>query len=117
MGVKIDMGNVKISGSARWLNNASIRENEDTVISMNGVEILENAAVLENLNIEPFLKELQTAVNKTDVNSPEYNSMKQIVESRDKNKDTIVKMIAKHIGTFSQGVLENVLAAYISRGW
>ena len=44
MGLKIDMGNVKISGSARLLNNASIRENEDTVISMNGVEILENAA-------------------------------------------------------------------------
>ena len=54
MGVKIDMGNVKISGSARLLNNASIRENEDTVISMNGVEILENAAVLENLNIDLF---------------------------------------------------------------
>lgn len=43
--------------------------------------------------------------------------MKQIVESRDKNKDTIVEMIVKHIGAFSQGVLENVLAAYMSRGW
>lgn len=117
MGIIIDMSNAEIGGSAQVLNNAGIRGNEDATVSLNGAKIMDKADVLENLRIEPFLEELQTVVSETDVNSPEYGSMKQIVESRDKNKDTIVEMIVKHIGAFSQGVLENVLAAYMSRGW
>ena len=117
MGIKIDMSNAKIGGQTQVLNNASIRGNTDATIDMNGIEIMGNAVVLDQLNIEPFLDDLQSAMNKMDTNIPEYQGMKQIMESKDKGKDTLARMIAKHIGTFSQGVLENVLAAYISRGW
>lgn len=117
MGIKIDMSNVKIGGSAQVLNNASIRGNGDADISLSGAEITGNTVILDNLKIEPFMEELQNALSKTDANSPEYGSLKQIAEAKGKNKETIVEMIKKHIGTFSEGVLEKVLAAYISRGW
>lgn len=117
MGIKINMSNAKIGGNTQVLNNAQIAGNADATVEMNGIEVQGNAAVLNNLRIDPFLDELQSAVDRMDLGSPEYRSMRQIVESRDKDRDTILGMIAKHIGMFSQGVLENVLAAYISRGW
>lgn len=72
--------------------------------------------VLDSMNLDPFMEELQHTADTMGTDDFEYRSIKQITESRDKDKKTIIKMIAKHIKTFSCGVLENVLAAYISRG-
>ena len=117
MGIRINMSNAKIGGNAKVLNNARITGNVDADVEMSRTEIMCNAEVLNDLRLDPFLEELQAALDGMDSNTPEYDSMKQIVGSQCKDRDTVIGMIVKHIGLFSQGVLENVLAAYISRGW
>ncbi len=49
--------------------------------------------------------------------SPEYKSIKRILQIPQSDKKLIAKEVTKHIYTFSKGVLENVLANYISRGF
>lgn len=115
MSVKIDLGNAKVSGNGRLFNNAHIHDNTDIAILANGIQIDGNATVFENLEIHAFFDDLQNQMHDMDVNSPEYQSMQQIITTPEQDRKTIAKMIIQHVKEFSTGVLQNVLATYITQ--
>lgn len=115
MSVNIDLGNAKVSGNGRLLNNAHIHANTDIAILANGIQIDGNATVFENMEIHTFFDELQNQMHDMDIDSAEYQSMQQIIATPEQDRKTIVKMIIQHVKEFSTGVLQNVLATYISQ--
>ena len=47
--------------------------------------------------------------------SPEYSSLRKIVQnSKSKNKREVLRKIGIHLGTFTEGVLQNIIADVIN---
>lgn len=110
------MGNMTIHGNASILNHASI-SNGDVDIKMNDVHIDGDTVMMQGFVINDFYTELEKELHNMNANSLEYQDIKKILQIPQNNKKLISKEITKHICTFSKGVLENVLANYISRGF
>lgn len=76
MGIRIDMSNAKIDGKARVLNNAELRGGVDAAVEMHGIEVMGNAVVLDNMNLDPFMEELQHTADTMGTDDFEYRSIK-----------------------------------------
>jgi hypothetical protein len=115
MAIEINMQNIKVGGNARVFNNASIKGNTDAKIDLSNAKIDGTAVLLENFKMDSFFEELHQKAGSMDQSSAEYQSIRQILQVPEKDKKTIAQMVTKHIASFSQGVLENVLAGYINK--
>ena len=116
MGIKIDMSNMTIDGNARILNDASFISG-DVDIKMSGTHIDGDAILMQGFVVNDFYNQLNENLHKMDDNSSEYQSIKRILQIPQNDKKLLAKEVTKHIYTFSKGVLENVLANYLSRGF
>lgn len=115
MGVSIDLSGLKVRGNARVMNDVKITGYEDAKIRAENTEIDGNVKFLERLEIGPVLDEVQRQLRNLDPSSAEYRSLKQIVEMKNTAPQSIMNALKKHLADFSQGVLSNVVAAYISK--
>ena len=113
MGVSIDLSGLKVRGNARVMNDVKITGYEDAKIRAENTEIDGNVEFLERLEIGPVLDEVQRQLRNLD--PAEYRSLKQIVEMKNTAPQSIMNALKKHLADFSQGVLSNVVAAYISK--
>lgn len=116
MGIKIDMSNMTIDGNARILNDASFGSG-DVDIKMSGTHIDGDAILMQGFVVNDFYSQLNENLHNMDANSSEYQSIKRILQIPQNDKKLLAKEVTKHIYTFSKGVLENVLANYLSRGF
>ena len=116
MGIKIDMSNMTIDGNARILNDASFSSG-DVDIKMSGTHIDGDAILMQGFVVNDFYNQLNENLHNMDTNSSEYQSIKRILQIPQNDKKLLAKEVTKHIYTFSKGVLENVLANYLSRGF
>lgn len=96
------------------MNDVKITGYEDAKIRAENTEIDGNG-VFERLEIGPVLDEVQRQLRNLDPSSAEYRSLKQIVEMKNTAPQSIMNALKKHLADFSQGVLSNVVAAYISK--
>lgn len=116
MGINIDMSNMTIGGNAKILNDASF-SGGDVDVKMSGTHIDGDAVLMQGFVVNDFYTQLNEKIHSMDTNSSEYQSIKRILQIPQNDKKLIAKEVTKHIYTFSKGVLENVLANYISRGF
>lgn len=116
MAINIDMSNINIGGNAKILNNASL-SGGDVKINMNGMKVDGDAVLMEGFVVNDFYTELNNKVEQMDTDSLEYKSIKRILQIPESNKRLLSKEITKHLYDFSKGVLQNVLANYLSRGF
>ncbi len=116
MGIKIDMSNMTIDGNARILNDASFSSG-DVDIKMSGTHIDGDAILMQGFVVNDFYNQLNENLHNMDANSSEYQNIKRILQIPQNDKKLLAKEVTKHIYTFSKGVLENVLANYLSRGF
>lgn len=112
MGIEINLNDVSIGGTAEVMQNVKITGNDEVHIRLQHTDICENASVLNNLEIAPFLDELTRQAQTMDKNSPEYLELKKILGKKKWNKTDLIACVLKHIGEFSQGVLASVVAAH-----
>lgn len=116
MGINIDMSNMIIGGNAKILNDASLIGG-DVNVKMSSMHIDGDALLMQGFVVNDFYAQLNEKINNMNTDSPEYKSIKRILQIPQSDKKLIAKEVTKHIYTFSKGVLENVLANYISRGF
>ena len=83
-------------------------------IDLSGLKVKGNARVMNDVKITGY-DEVQRQLRNLDPSSAEYRSLKQIVEMKNTAPQSIMNALKKHLADFSQGVLSNVVAAYISK--
>lgn len=110
MGVEINIGNTKISGNARVLNETTIKNNSDVKINVLDSEINGQAVVLENLKIDSILEELKQKVGQMDKDSKEYLEIQAMLGAGQEGNKNMIERIKKHLLEFSQGVLASIVA-------
>lgn len=110
MGVEINIGNTKISGNARVLNETTIKNNSDVKINVLDSEINGQAVVLENLKIDSILEELKQKVGQMDKDSKEYLEIQAMLGAGQEENKNMIERIKKHLLEFSQGVLASIVA-------
>ena len=72
--------------------------------------------VLNDVEINSLLDDIKQSMHGIDDNSIEYRELIKIIEdSKKKGKNVLIKEIVKHVGTFTSGVLQSVLAGYIEK--
>lgn len=113
MGISINLTNIKLSDESRMMNNMKVCERADVDLKADKIELSGKAVMLENLEMQPFLKQLQNEWSQMDIHSAEYKSIEQILKMSDKSKTRILPVIAKHIARFSEGILVNVISDYL----
>ena len=116
MSVQIKITGSKIGGSAKLLNNVTVTGHEDPDVTVENTDILDNAEVLNGLNIEDVVERLKSEIENVDHQSREYKELQQILNTSRGNKEETVKWIARHIGRFSEGVLVNIVSEFLMRG-
>ncbi|MDE7203763.1 MAG: hypothetical protein K2O91_18145 [Lachnospiraceae bacterium] len=115
MGIEIDLNDLNISGNAEVMGNVRIRNSNDVHISLKHSDISENAKVLNNLEIDPILKELMQQIQVMDKDSLEYSRIMKILGVKQWNKNDFIGCVLKHISEFSQGVLASIVANMITK--
>ena len=88
---------------AFWCFNMNSERKEQTILT-----------VQMNSGVSYFFK-VQRQLRNLDPSSAEYRSLKQIVEMKNTAPQSIMNALKKHLADFSQGVLSNVVAVYISK--
>lgn len=114
MGVKINLNNIKMTGNSQLMNNAKIHGGSDFEVSANTLELSDSAKVLDNLEIDSVIDRIEKEVAKMDVTSDEYRSLKNIVDTKTAGKKIVMSGIVKHLGRFTEGVLQNIISDMIS---
>lgn len=117
MNLKINMNNVKVSDNAQLFSNMGVHGNVDADIQMDSVEIKNNASVFKNIDIEDFIDNVESVIDKMELNTNEYAELNKVVKEAKNDRSITPQKIANKIGEISQGVLENVIAMYIGRGF
>lgn len=115
MGASINLSGLKIKGNAQMLNDVKIIGHENTKIKVENTEVEGDVKLLERLEIGPVIDELQKELRSMDPSSAEYCSLQKIVKMKDTTPQGIIAALKRHLGTFSQGVLSNVVATCISK--
>lgn len=115
MDVKIQLNGVKVKDEAKILTGAKIRGNGKCNIQAENIEISGNAELLTDMELEEVMEKAKAALQELDPSSTEYTSLNQIIqEGRSENKRDILRKIGMHIGIFTEGVLQNVIADIVS---
>lgn len=115
MGASIKLSGLKIKGNAQMLNDVKIIGHENPKIEVENTEVEGDVKLLERLEIGSVIDELQKELRSMDASSAEYRSLQQIIKMKDTAPQSIITALKRHLGTFSQGVLSNVVAACISK--
>lgn len=110
MAIKINISDVTMKDDSELMRGASFRGTQDVELEVSKLKLHQNAKVLEDLKIEPIIEELENVIVSMDKNSSEYLELQKILSVKDSNKTNILKMITKHIGNFTQGVLASIVA-------
>ena len=106
MGIKLNISNVKIGGSARMLNNATMTNLDCTEIGLHDIEINGQAQLLENLEIKPVIKE-----NNVDG----YARVKEVPEVKQWDIKKFWKCVVAHLKDFLKDVLASIIANHITK--
>lgn len=110
MGIEVTISGVNMEGDSKLLNNAEINGASDVKMNLNNLQLKGNAKALENLKIQPILEELENNLKTIDKNSSEYTGLQTILQSKEKDKASILKLITEHIGVFTEGILASIIA-------
>ncbi len=86
MGIEINLSGLKVSGEARILNDASIKNSNNVNIKLHDSEVGEEAVILDNLKIDPILEELRRRIPQMDKNVDEYSAVQEILEVKQWSK-------------------------------
>lgn len=111
--VKIEVTGTTVSGDGRLLNDAKLKAGGDMSIRVDNAQILDNAAVLENLTaiLEDAGREAQ---NGCGLNEYEAIRELQVLEQQGR-REKLLPRIAEHLKEFSQGVLAKTIAECLKK--
>lgn len=112
MSIEITLDNMKISGNAKVLNNANLK-NGDTVIRLTNLALDSNVEVLQDLNIDSFCSTIQGKMQSMDKSSEEYRQIEKLLNADRKNKPEFSKKLLQHVASFAEGVAVNILSSMI----
>lgn len=113
MAIKVSITNSKVGGKVSLLNGTSIRGQDDDIII--NIDNLETRKKIEMLNDADISLILSQAESKSDCDSPEYESLKEINDKKPADKRKLMDAIFNHLASFTTGTLANILAAYIMK--
>ena len=109
MAINIKLNDVSISDHAKVITGVRMSETADFDVQAEKVKVYGDAQFLTDMQIESVVKKAENALQELPASSPEYSSLRKIVQdSKSKNK------IGIHLGTFTEGVLQNIIADVIN---
>ena len=115
MAINIKLDDVSISDHAKVLTGARMSETADFDVQAEKVKVYGDAQFLTDMQIESVVKKAENALQELPESSPEYSSLRKIVQdSKSKNKREVLRKIGIHLGIFTEGVLQNIIADVIS---
>lgn len=108
--IKIEMTGTTVSGNGRLMNDARLKGDEELSIRLDNVQVLGNAAVLDNL--DTILE--NTSSKMQDMDRKEYEEIqKLLVLKKEDKREMLVQCIAEHVKEYSQGVLAKTITAFL----
>lgn len=115
MAINIKLDDVSISDHAKVLTGARMSETADFDVQVEKVKVYGDAQFLTDMQIESVVKKAENALEEMPTSSPEYSSIRKIVQaSKFKNKREVLRKIGIHLGTFTEGVLQSIIADVIN---
>jgi len=108
--MNIEFSNCNIRGDAQVMNGTKVNSSDAGDIKFTNTEIMDNAKVLENLEIGSFFESLQSEILEMDQNSVEYPELRKFLGMERTNKKAILQKIGEHLFAFSEGVLSNIVS-------
>lgn len=115
MNMNVQLEGVKVHDEGKVLKGVGIKGNGDLDIKVKNLEVTDKAEVLTDLEIEEVLKKAESALQDLAPCTPEYSSISEIVQTgKQKNRAELIKKIGKHMGTFAEGILQNVISDVMS---
>lgn len=114
MGVTINLNNIKMSGNSQLMNNAKIHGTSDCSVSADNLELSDSAKTLNDLEINSIMDRIELEVSRMDPSSEEFSSLKNIVNAKSVGKKKVISEIARHLGRFTEGVLQNIISDIIT---
>ena len=115
MNIKVQLDDVKVHDDAKVLKGVRIIGNGDLEVKASNLEVTDKAEMLTDLEIEEVLKKAESALQEIAPCAPEYSSLSEIVQTgKLKNRAELMKKIGTHMGTFAEGVLQNIISDVIS---
>ena len=113
--IKIEISNVKANGNSKIMNDAHFCGDGNAEVKVNQIEADENTSILEGLDIDTLMENVERQMEDMDKESSEYRSLCEIVKNSNSDKQSLGKMLIKHIGTFAGGVLQGIITECINR--
>ena len=102
MAINIKLNDVSISDHAKVITGVRMSETADFDVQAEKVKVYGDAQFLTDMQIESVVKKAE-------------NSLRKIVQnSKSKNKREVLRKIGIHLGTFTEGVLQNIIADVIN---
>lgn len=115
MNVNVQLEGIKVHDEAKVLKGVGIRGNGDFEIKASNLEVTDKAEVLTDMEIEEVLERAESALQDLAPCTPEYSSINEIVQTgKQKNRAELIKKIGKHMGTFAEGILQNIISDVMS---
>ena len=115
MAINIKLNDVSISDHAKVITGVRMSETADFDVQAEKVKVYGDAQILTDMQIESVVKKAENALQELPASSPEYSSLRKIVQnSKSKNKREVLRKIGIHLGTFTEGVLQNIIADVIN---
>lgn len=111
MSVIINISDLSMSGNSKLLNDAKIHADSDVQIELSHLELMDYAEFLNGFDAETISTDIKKRISSMDKNSSEYKEIQNLFCSSKMNLDKL----KRHIAKFSEGVVAQVLANYISR--
>ena len=99
MAINIKLNDVSISDHAKVITGVRMSETADFDVQAEKVKVYGDAQFLTDMQIESVVKKAENALQELPASSPEYSSLRKI---------------GIHLGTFTEGVLQNIIADVIN---
>ena len=110
MGSNIRLDGITIKDNAEMLTNVKIKKDSQLEVETKNVELCNKAKLLTDLEVEEVVNLVEKEMERMNIFSKEYDSLKGIVQNRNNRRNEIIK----HLSIFTGGVLQNVISDVIS---
>nr|WP_295274948.1 hypothetical protein [uncultured Blautia sp.] len=110
MGINIRLDGITIKDNAEMLTNVKIKKDSQLEVETKNVELCNKAKLLTDLEVEEVVNLVEKEMERMNIFSKEYDSLKGIVQNRNNRRNEIIK----HLSIFTGGVLQNVISDVIS---
>lgn len=115
MEIKIQLDGVTVRDEAKVLTGVTFKGNGKCDIQARNTEVSGNAQLLTDMEIEEVMERAETVLKDLDPSSVEYASLSQVIQvGRKGSRKELLKKIGMHIGSFTEGVLQNIISDVIS---